>query len=80
VMAASRKQVARLLGVDVVQQIVYENEARFTTITTKDLLYALVICGVCGQVLTFRNGSLRAVTPDNAATEFAFGDECIQVA
>jgi len=46
VMAASRKQVTHLLGIDVVQQIVYDHEARFATTTTEILRYALVICGV----------------------------------
>jgi len=42
---ASRKQVAHLLGIDVIQQIVYDHEAWFTT-TTIVLRYALVICVV----------------------------------
>jgi len=79
VMAASRKQVTHLLGLDVVEEIVYNHEAPFTTTATNVLPYALVICGFLWQLLTFGNGGLLTVTPDYTAAEFAFGAEGVDV-
>jgi len=77
-MAAFRKQVTHLLGIDVVQQIVEDHEARS----------AASVCKVCRDVLVnyvplrqyFERGdrSLLAIAPDHPAVEISFRTQGVE--
>jgi len=79
-MPASYVQVTHFLGRNVVYQIVSDHKVQFTVITTsKSLRYALVICGVYGQLLKRRNGGLLSVAKDYAPTEFTLSAEVVEI-
>ena len=70
VMTASHEQVAHLLRIDAIEQIVEDHEARSLPLrVAKFLGDALVIPYVCPQTcqLSRRNGSCLAIAPDYAA-------------
>ena len=81
VMAAFRKQVAHLLGLDVVQQFVEDHEARSTESVFKVCRYALV--KMYGKLLRqFCQRWIRcllAIAPDHPAVEISFRTQGAEV-
>jgi len=82
VMAAFREQVAHLLGMDVVQQIIKDHEARPNeSVFKKICLYHLVKMYVTllRQFFRRRNRGLLAIAPDHPAVEIPFRTQGVEV-
>jgi len=81
VMAAFRKQVAYLLGIDVVQQIVEDHNARSTASDFKvcrDVLVKMYVTLV-RQFCRRRNCCLLAIAPNHPAVEIPFRTRGVEV-
>ena len=82
VITAFREQVAHLLRIDVIQQIVEDHEARSLPLrVAKFLGDALVIPYVFPQTfqLSRGDGSSLAIAPDSAACKMALGAQGVEV-
>ena len=81
VMAAFRKQVANLFGIDVVQQIVENHEARtaasFLNICRGTLVKMYVT--LLRQFYRRQNRGLLAIAPDHPAVEIPFRTQGVDV-
>ena len=80
VVAAVRKQVTHLLGIDVVQQIVEDHEARPAASVFKICRNALVKMYVTlWQLYGRRNCGLLAIAPDHPAVEIPFRTQGVEI-
>ena len=82
VMAAFRKQVAHLLRMDVVQQIVEDHVARSTASVFKKIcrgslvkMYVTLLRQFCWR----RNRCLLAIAPDHPAVEIPFRKQGVEI-
>jgi len=82
VMATFREQVAHLLGIDVVQQIVEDHEARSAASVFKKIfrdalvkMYITLLRHFCRR----RNRCLLAIAPDHPAVEITFRTQGYEV-
>ena len=79
VMAAFRKQVTHLLGKDVVQQIVEDQDARYAASVFKICRDALVKMYVPLRQFSWRgNRGLLTVAPDHPAVEIPFRTQGVE--